>query len=70
MFAFDQGESLSEHTTPYDALVQIFDGEAEILIAGVSHVVKTGQSILMPANIPHAVLAKERMKMLLTMIKG
>jgi quercetin dioxygenase-like cupin family protein len=70
MFAFDKGESLSEHTTPYDALVQIFDGEAEIVIDGVSHKVATGESILMPANIPHAVLATERMKMLLTMIKG
>ncbi len=70
MFAFDKGESLSEHTTPYDALVQIFDGEAEIVINGESHTVRTGESILMPANIPHAVMATERMKMLLTMIKG
>lgn len=70
MFSFDQGESLSEHTAPFDALVQIFDGEAEITIAGEPHPVKTGESILMPANIPHAVMATTRMKMLLTMIKG
>lgn len=70
MFAFDQGESLSEHTTPYDALVQVFDGEAEISIAGVSHSIGAGESILMPANVPHAVMATQQMKMLLTMIKG
>jgi len=70
MFAFDQGESLSEHTTPYDALVQVFDGEAEIIINGVSHLIKAGESILMPAQIPHAVMATQQMKMLLTMIKG
>lgn len=70
MFAFDQGESLSEHTTPYDALLQVFDGEAEIIIDGVSHLVQSGESILMPANIPHAVMATQKMKMLLTMIKG
>lgn len=70
MFAFDQGESLSEHTTPYDALLQVFDGEAEIIIDGVSHLVQSGESILMPAHIPHAVMATQKMKMLLTMIKG
>ncbi|MDX9747204.1 MAG: cupin domain-containing protein [Paludibacter sp.] len=70
MFSFDEGESLSEHTAPFDALVHIFDGEAEIIIDGVSHRVQTGESILMPANIPHAVKANVRMKMLLTMIKG
>lgn len=70
MFSFDQGELLSEHTAPFDALVQIFDGEAEIIIDGVSNRVSTGESILMPANIPHSVVASCRMKMLLTMIKG
>ncbi len=70
MFSFDEGELLSEHTAPFDALVQIFDGEAEIIIDGVSYRVQTGESILMPANIPHAVKANVRMKMLLTMIKG
>ena len=70
MFSFDEGEALSEHTAPFDALVQIFDGEAEISIDGVSHRVQTGESILMPGNIPHAVNATVKMKMLLTMIKG
>jgi quercetin dioxygenase-like cupin family protein len=70
MFSFDKSELLSEHTAPFDALVQIFDGEAEIIIDGKPHLVQTGESILMPAHIPHAVKATTRMKMLLTMIKG
>lgn len=70
LFSFDQGELLSEHTAPYDALVQIFDGKAEVVIEGKSYTLETGESILMPANIPHAVNAVERFKMLLTMIKG
>ena len=70
LFSFDKGQGLSEHTAPFDALVQILDGEAEIRIGGNPHIVKTGQIVIMPANIPHALQAVERFKMLLTMIKA
>ena len=70
LFAFDEGEELSEHAAPYDALVQVFDGEAEISINGEPHNVSTHQSIILPANIPHAVKAKEKFKMMLTMIRA
>ncbi|MBD0851237.1 cupin domain-containing protein [Maribacter arenosus] len=70
LFAFDKGEGLSEHTTPFDALVFIVDGKADIQIAGVSHIVKAGESIIMPAKVPHALYAVERFKMVLTMLKG
>ena len=69
MFAFDQGEGLSEHTTPFDALVMVVDGKTEIMIDGVSHLLQTGDSIIMPANIPHALKAVEKFKMVLTMIR-
>jgi quercetin dioxygenase-like cupin family protein len=68
-FAFDKGEFLSEHKAPFDAMVNIIDGSAEIIIAGESHIVKSGQMIIMPANIPHAVKATEKFKMMLTMVK-
>ena len=68
IFAFDAGQGLSEHTTPFDALVQVLDGEAEIIIAGESSKVGSGQIILMPANVPHAVRANQRFKMMLTML--
>ena len=70
LFAFDQGQSLSEHTAPFDALVQIIDGEAEIKIGEEIFNVESGQLIIMPANIPHALKAKKRFKMLLTMIRS
>jgi quercetin dioxygenase-like cupin family protein len=70
LFSFDQGQGLSEHTAPFDAIVQILDGEAEIIIGGNPNLVKKGESIIMPANITHALQAVERFKMLLTMIKG
>lgn len=70
LFAFDEGEELSEHTAPFDALLQVFDGAAEITIGGTTHKVSKSQSIILPANIPHAVKAKERFKMMLTMIKA
>lgn len=70
VFAFDQGQALSEHSAPFDALVQILDGEAEITIAGEKFLLKAGQIILMPANIPHAVRAVSAFKMLLTMFKA
>ncbi len=69
LFAFDAGEGLSEHTSPYDALVQILEGEAEITIAGKPNVVREGELILMPANQPHALKALKRFKMILTMIR-
>jgi quercetin dioxygenase-like cupin family protein len=68
VFAFDSGQGLSEHTAPFDALVQVIDGEGEFVIAGKSSIVGNGQIILMPANVPHAVRAKKRFKMLLTML--
>jgi quercetin dioxygenase-like cupin family protein len=70
VFAFDKGEGLSEHTAPFDALVLILDGSAEISISGVVHTVKAGDFIIMPANEPHAVQAAERFKMMLVMIRG
>jgi len=69
-FAFDEGQRLSEHTAPFDALVNVLDGEAEIAIAGQPFPVKAGEMIIMPANQPHAVKAVRRFKMLLTMIRG
>ncbi|MCX7871695.1 MAG: cupin domain-containing protein [Verrucomicrobiae bacterium] len=70
VFAFDAGQSLSEHTAPFDALVQVVDGEGEIIIGGAPKNVKTGEIILMPANIPHAVKANIPFKMLLIMIRS
>lgn len=70
LFAFDAGQGLSEHTAPFDAIVQVLDGEAEVLINGGPHFLKTGDSIIMPANIPHALKANVRFKMQLIMIKG
>ena len=68
IFAFDAGEGLSEHTAPYDAIATIIDGEAKITIAGKEFPMRAGQMIIMPANIPHAVVAVQRFKMVLTMI--
>ena len=70
LFAFDEGEGLSEHTAPFDALVQILDGEAEITVGGNPHAVKQGEAIILPANIPHSLKAEKRFKMMLTMIKS
>ncbi len=69
LFAFDKGEGLSEHTAPFDALVQVLHGQVEILIGGEPYVLETGESIIMPAGIPHALKAVKQFKMLLTMIK-
>jgi quercetin dioxygenase-like cupin family protein len=69
LFAFDEGQSLSEHTTPYDALVYVFDGEAEIIIGGVSNQLTNGSVIIMPGGVPHAVKAIKKFKMMLVMIK-
>ena len=70
LFAFDQDQELSEHTAPFDALVHILDGDAEIKISGKAFHLKTGEAIIMPANEPHAVKALTRFKMLLTMIRN
>ena len=69
LFAFDEGQELSEHSAPFDALVHVLDGEAEIRISGIASVLHAGEAIIMPANEPHAVKAVERFRMLLTMIR-
>ncbi len=70
LFAFGAGQGLSEHTAPYDAVVQIVDGEADITIAGTVHHLVAGQMIIMPANQPHALRSNRRFKMLLVMIRA
>ncbi|MFW9968882.1 MAG: cupin domain-containing protein [Candidatus Odinarchaeota archaeon] len=70
LFSFDKGESLSEHTAPFDALVYIFNGEAEITISKEKFTLNSGQMIIMPANEPHALKAKKQFKMMLIMIKS
>jgi quercetin dioxygenase-like cupin family protein len=70
LFAFDTGEGLSEHTAPFDAVVSIIDGEAEITLGGETQTVAEGEMLIMPANIPHALHAKSPFKMLLIMIRG
>lgn len=70
LFAFDQGQGLSEHSAPFDALVQVLDGEAEIIIGGKPIRTKAGQTVLMPANVPHALQSVSRFKILLTMIRS
>lgn len=69
LFAFDKGEFLSEHTAPFDAIVQVLDGKGEVVIDGKPFELNVGESIIMPANIRHAVNALEKFKMLLIMIK-
>jgi quercetin dioxygenase-like cupin family protein len=70
LFAFAAGQGLSEHTTPYDAVVQVLDGAATLTIGGKAVPVVAGETVLMPANVPHALHASERFKMLLTLIRG
>ena len=70
LFSFDKGEGLSEHTAPYDALVQVLDGRAEITIGGEPHAVTRGEMVIMPAEVPHDLRAVERFKMMLVMVKG
>ena len=70
LFAFDRGQGLSEHTAPFDAMVNVLDGEAEIRISGEPHIVKKGEMIIMPAGKPHSLNAAEKFKMLLIMVKG
>jgi quercetin dioxygenase-like cupin family protein len=70
LFSFDQGEGLSEHTAPFDALVYVLDGEVEITISGNPFHLKQGEMIIMPANKPHALKAVKQFKMLLTMVRS
>lgn len=70
LFAFDKGEGLSEHTAPFDAMVTLVDGKADIIIDGKSYILTIGESIIMPANIPHALQAVEKFKMVLIMLKS
>jgi len=69
-FAFDEGQGLSEHTVPFDAMVQILDGEVEITISGTASRLSRGEMMVMPADHPHALQAVKRFKMLLTMIRA
>jgi quercetin dioxygenase-like cupin family protein len=70
VFAFDKGQGLSEHTAPFDALVYLIEGEAEVIISGRSLSVKPGEMVIMPTNQPHSLKAVERFKMMLVMIKS
>ena len=70
LFAFDAGQGLSEHSAPFDAVVQILDGESELIIGGRSVCAVAGQLVIMPADVPHAVKAPQRFKMLLTMLRA
>ena len=70
LFAFDAGQGLSEHSAPFDAIVQVVEGEGVFVIGGVEHNLKEGQMITMPANVPHSVRADNEFKMLLTMIRA
>ncbi|MDA3943638.1 MAG: cupin domain-containing protein [Bacteroidetes bacterium] len=70
LFAFDQNEGLSEHTAPFDALVMIIEGEAMVSIGGENYHLAAGESIIMPANVPHALKAEKAFKMILVMIKA
>ena len=70
LFSFGEGQGLSEHTAPFDALVQVLDGEAEITIAGKPYHLDAGEIIVMPAGVPHALKATRRFKMMLTMIRS
>lgn len=70
LFAFDEGQELSEHTAPYEAMVYLLDGEAEITIASKPLILKEGEMVIMPANQPHALKAVKKFKMILTMIRS
>lgn len=69
LFAFGKGQGLSEHTAPFDAMVYVTDGKAEVMISGKRNSLKAGEMIIMPANEPHAISAPEQFKMMLVMIK-
>lgn len=69
LFSFDQGQILSEHTAPFDVMLHVLDGEAVVCVDGIANKIKEGETILLPANVPHAVKAMEKFKMLLVMLK-
>lgn len=69
LFSFDSGQGLSEHTAPFDALVQVLEGSVTVTIGGVGHELAAGEMIIMPAGVPHALRATARMKMMLVMVK-
>jgi len=69
LFSFDKGQGLSEHTAPFDAMVNVVDGEAEVMISGEPHTVNEGEMIIMPANKPHALRAHKPFKMLLVLVR-
>jgi quercetin dioxygenase-like cupin family protein len=70
LFAFDAGQGLSEHTAPFDAMVNVVDGEAEVVIDGQPHAVGSGEMVIMPADHPHALRAHQRFKMLLVLVRS
>ena len=70
LFSFDKGQGISEHAAPYDAVAYIMEGRAEIVLGGKPHKVNSGQMLVMPANVPHALKAIERFKMMLIMIRS
>ena len=70
LFAFDEGQGLSEHAAPFDAMVQVLDGEVEITISGKPYLLQAGEFIIMPANEPHALKGVKQFKMMLTMIRS
>jgi quercetin dioxygenase-like cupin family protein len=70
LFAFDAGQGLSEHSAPFDALVHVLEGEAEVVLAGKAHRLAAGDGLLMPADVPHALMAVRPFKMLLTMVRA
>ncbi|MGD0341955.1 MAG: cupin domain-containing protein [Bacteroidales bacterium] len=70
LFSFAKGEALSEHTASFDAIIQVVDGQGEVTIGGKPFILKAGETIIIPANVPHAVKAVEKFKMVLTMIKS
>jgi len=70
LFAFDKGEGLSEHTAPFDAMIQVLDGTLELTLGGQLYTINEGEMIIMPRDVPHALLAQTKLKMLLTMIKS
>ncbi len=70
MFAVDTGQGLSEHTAPFDALVYLIEGEAEVKVGGTFSTIKAGERMILPANLPHAVNSKKRFKMMLVMIRS
>ena len=69
LFAFDAGQALSEHTTAFDAFLQVLDGEADLVVGGAAIIARTGEVVLMPGGVPHEVNARVRFKMLLTMVR-